>query len=268
MKRTIECIIIVCSIAIMVSGAMHGVTYADNLLQQSQEMGQAVARLQTIYLPYLTVYKPSTPTPTRTPSPTPSPTVQPGVIVLPNHFAYVDTFGYFLHIVGEVQNSTATHLRDVRIAANIFNRSGQLLDTDVTWTYLDNLPASEKTCFQLVMPQPMGWSYYEFERPIYRTGGEPLPNLTIFNHTGSYDPNNKSYRIVGLVRNDHATRVNNVSVIGTLYNSLGIVVGCEVAYINAFDLDPGQVSAFKMTFFGRDYADARSYRLQAEGNPQ
>lgn len=190
----------------------------------------------------------------------------PGVRVLNNHFAYVDTIDY-LHIVGEVQNNTANHLRFVKITANIFNSNGQLLDTDFTYTYLDNLPAGDKTCFHILLEEPAGWSYYEFEAPTYWTDGEPLPNLAIFNDSGSYNSTFGWYEIIGQVRNDHGTRVEYVSPVGTVYNASG-VVGCDFTYVNSTHLDPGRTSSFEMTFSGRDYANVTSYRLQVDGNPQ
>ena len=95
-----------------------------------------------------------------------------------------------------------------------------------------------------------------------------MPNLTVLNDSGSYDPTFGWYEIIGQVRNDHGTRVEYVSPVGTLYNVSGIVIGCDFTYVNATHLDPNQTSSFKMTFVGRDYADVASYRLQVDGNPQ
>ena len=218
----------------------------------------------------LTTTPTSTPTPTSTATATatPTPTLPlTGVYILENHSYYVSSGGY-LNIFGEVQNNTADHLRLVKISVNVFNGSGQLLDTGSTYTRLDNLPAGNKTCFCIVLQEPANWSYYEFEPPSYRTGGEPLPHLTVLNDSGSYDPTLRWYEIIGQVRNDHGTRVEYVGLVGTVYNTPGAVIGCSSTSVNATHLDPGQISSFKMIFLGRDYADVVSYRLQVEGNPQ
>jgi hypothetical protein len=179
----------------------------------------------------------------------------------------VDSIDY-LHVVGEVLNNTDDNLRFVKISANFFNSSGQLLDTDYTYVYLDNLPAREKTCFHLLLSLPVGWSYYEFEAPTYYTDGQPLPNLTVLNDSASYDPTYGWYTIIGQVRNDNGTVVDFVSPVGTVYNAAGIVLGCDFTYVNSTDLNPGQTSAFNMLFTGRDYGDVTTYRLQVDGNPQ
>ena len=94
---------------------------------------------------------------TATSTPTTTPTVlAPGVHIVPNHTYYVDSIDY-LHVVGEVQNNTANHLRFVKITANFFNQAGQLLDTDYTYIHLDNLPPGQKTCFTILRrSRPVG----------------------------------------------------------------------------------------------------------------
>lgn len=190
-----------------------------------------------------------------------------GVHILENHSYYVDLFGY-LNIVGEVKNDTADHLHSVGITVNVFNSGGQFIGTGFNYIYLNNLPTGDKTCFYISLEEPANWSHYEFEPPGYWTGGAPLPNLTVLNDSGYYDPFWGGYEIIGQVRNDHGTRVEDIFLVGTLYNASGTVMDCDYADIDAFYLDPGQASPFEMAFFWRDYADVASYRLQVDGSPQ
>lgn len=208
------------------------------------------------------------PTPTTTSTPTSSPTSVPSEVkILPNHSYYSDSIDY-LHVVGEVQNNTPNHLRFVKVTVNILSGGGQLLANDYTYIYLDSLPAGDRTCFEVFLKEPAGWSYYEFEAPTYWTDGEPLPNLTVFNDSGSYKPTFGWYEIVGQVRNSHGSRVEYVSPVGTVYNASGVVIGCDFTYVNSTHLDPNQTSSFTMTFTGRDFVDVASYRLQVDGNPK
>lgn len=209
-----------------------------------------------------------TSTPTLSPIPTSTPTLTPvaaPVEVLPNHSHYVDSIGS-LWIVGEVQNNTAGYLHFVRITANLFNNDGQILDTSFSYIDLDNFPPGGRTCFSVLFSdEPAGWAYYDFE-VRYRTEGEPLPNLVIFNDSGSYDPTFDWYEIIGQVRNEHGSRVEYVKPVGTLYDGAGTVIGCDFTYVNATDLGPGQTSSFEMLFTGRDYGDVDAYRLQVDGD--
>jgi hypothetical protein len=227
----------------------------------------------SVYLPIVIKQESPTPAPTSTNTLSPTPTntpppistiIPPGIQILPNHSYYVDSINY-LHIVGEVLNYTPHNLALVKISVYIFNSSEHLLDTANTYTYLDNLPAWNKTCFELLLPEPSGWAYYKFQ--ISYTVGQSLPNLTVLNDSGSYNPTYEWYEIIGQVRNDHGSRVEYVSPVSTIYNASGTVVGCDFTYVNSTHLDPGQISSFKLTFVGRDYTDVTSYRLQVDGYP-
>jgi hypothetical protein len=215
----------------------------------------------------------STSTPTRTVTRTPTMTVTAtrtpipsgGVTVLDNHFSYTSS-GDYLYILGEVRNDTSSNVRYVKVSANLYNTSGQILATDFTYAALDVLPPGERTCFDIiVLDPPEGWSYYQFEAPQYSTGGDAAPPLTILSHSGSYRDSYGWYEIVGEIRNDAGVRVEYVSPIATLYNASGTVVGCDYSYVNSTHLDPGQTSAFDILSVGRDYVDVTSYRLQVDG---
>jgi hypothetical protein len=164
--------------------------------------------------------------------------------------------------------NTGDNLRYVEVDANFYDGDGNLLYMEYTYTILDNLPAQDKTCFDLSIPQPTGWSTYEFANPSYWTDGEPLPELTVFYDSGSYEPTFERYKITGQVRNDDSTRVEYVSPVGTLYDASGYVIGCDYTLINTLHLDPGWNSSFELTFAGRDYSVAESYRIQVEGKPR
>jgi len=91
-----------------------------------------------------------------------------------------------------VYNNTSRHLFWVKVTANFFDSGGQLVDVESTLTDLDNLPAGDKTCFDMILlDEPAGWSYYEFETS-YLWEGKRLPNLAVLNDRGSYDPTDGS----------------------------------------------------------------------------
>ncbi|MBN2390064.1 MAG: PKD domain-containing protein, partial [Anaerolineae bacterium] len=206
-----------------------------------------------------------TPTPTRTPTPTPTPPPQ-NVYILPNYSHY--TSDSTLYIVGEVQNNTSSYAYLVKVPVNLFNSSGQLVDTDYTYTTSD-LPAGKKSCFRLsIYNPPADWSYFRFESPTYYTSAnEPWPNLTLYNHYGTLLPDN-SYKILGFVRNDDNSRLEGIGIEGALYNASGIVVGCSLTWPSNGNLDPGQTSSFELnySYYYRNYSDVSSYRLQADGH--
>lgn len=211
-----------------------------------------------VYLPL--VFQPDIPLPTATSTPAIP-------LVLPNYTTYYDSIDY-LHIVGEVFNNTNSNLIYTKIAVDIFDSTGHLVATDYTYTLMDTLPAKDKTCFEVILPAPASWSYFNFETVSYHTSNATLPNLTVNDVSGSYDLVYGWYDLIGIVANNSATTVNFVEPVGTLYDANGYVIGCDFTFVNSTNLLPGQSSAFHITFLGRNYNDVASYRLQVDGNPQ
>jgi len=194
----------------------------------------------------------------------------PTPVVLANHSHHTTSYDSLI-VVGEVQNSGEIGLSSVNVVANLFGSNGQLVDTGANGVYLSVLPPGDKTCFTIGLDEPDGWSYYEFETPTYySTSDARLQNMTIYNDSGTYNPDGGSYRILGFVRNDNDVRVRSIQPIVTLYDVSGTVIGCSYTSVNSTDLDPGQSSSFELTFSGyyRDYADAAAYRIQVDGDPQ
>jgi hypothetical protein len=203
--------------------------------------------------------------PTATPiPPTPTKTPPPGVYIVGNTFSFVDSIDY-LHVVGQVRNTRSSVVQFVRITADFYSGTGQLVANDFTYTWLDELAPNTTTCFEVSVKQPAGWATYQFEPVSYSTTTKRIPNLTIFNDSGG--PGSfGGYQIIGLVQNNEAVQVKFVQVVGTLYNSDQTPIDCNFTYVNSTDLNPGQNSSFTLTTSGRDYSDVASYRLQASGN--
>jgi hypothetical protein len=211
----------------------------------------------------------ATSTPTSTPTPTPTPTSTPTplpVHVLPNHTHYVDGEGT-LHVVGEVENGTADPVYRVGITVQLLSSDGRVVDSGDGVVPQQHLAAGERTCFHVVVADPVDWVSYAFEAPSYSSGAPP-PALSIVNDSGMYVPAAGWYLLGGEVRNDHATRVNGVTAVSTLYDSAGDAVGCGGAYVLSIGLEPGETGLFELVFSGRDYGDVASYRVQADGEPE
>ncbi len=189
-----------------------------------------------------------------------------GVYILSNHSYYVNSSGY-LNVYGEVYNGDSTHFDMVKVSANLYDGSGQLIDTSYDFLW-DNLPAGEKSCFAISLGQHSNWARYEFENPTYWTYGHAFPNITLINVTVNYDSSSNQYTFLGQARNDHGAPVSGVAIIITLYEATGRVIGCGIGWPNDSSLDPGQTSSFKITFYGSRYANVASYRIQVDGDPQ
>jgi hypothetical protein len=217
-------------------------------------VGVSAASYYQTYLPI--VYRPE-PTPTQTPTP-PLP-----VQVLPNYSWHINN-GYLV-ITGEVQNNTNGFIDIPKITADIYNSQGHLIDTSSEYTYLSNaLAAGDKTFFMLSLLEPPGWSYFKFEDPTYEVGGEPAPDLTIYNDDYIWEPTKGNYFLWATVRNDDIVIVDYSHVIITIYDNTGKVIDGGYAPLEEEYLYPGQESGFSVQFTGQDYSNV-TYRLQADG---
>lgn len=189
------------------------------------------------------------------------------VRILDNHFAYV-TSTDDLHIVGEVLNELNINVKYIKVTATVKDQNGATLATEDRYVHMTVLAAGEKGCFDIRLDVPAGWAGYTFEPVSYLEGGTPLTGLTLLNPVTSVDPTFKWYVVTGQVRNDRTDTVELVAPVVTLYNSSGIVVGCGNDYVDGFDLNPGQTSAFEINVMGRDFSDVTNHRLQVDGTPE
>jgi hypothetical protein len=189
-----------------------------------------------------------------------------GVITLaPNATVFVDSANY-LHIVGEVTNTTFdTHIL-VQLNARFYDKAGGLVATDFAYTYLDDLPLGETTCFEMILEQPASWRQIAFEPVRSVVSSDRVPLLTLFSISGSYDTALQQYTLRGEARNDEVVPVQFVQVVGTLYDGADRPIGCGFTYVNSRDLNPGQSSAFTVNEFGVHSSATVRYKVHATGD--
>lgn len=189
-----------------------------------------------------------TPIPTSTPTNTPTPTptrIPAGVVVLADSTAY--TSSDYLHVVGEVMNNTNQVVGFVKISVNFYNSQGQLVGTEYTYANGYYIGPGVRTCFNISLSEPNGWTSYSFEPVNYNTMTTQPLNLAVLNPNGSFDRYG-DYNLIGEIKNNDSRTAKYPSVSATLFNEFGKVVGCDHSYANNDTLAPGQSSAFKLTY--------------------
>jgi hypothetical protein len=221
-----------------------------------------------------------TPTPSVTPTPTSTETatatgtatatststateVVPVITILDNHTAYTDSIEV-LHVVGEARNDTFGNAEFVKVTANFYNAQNQLVDTEYTYLHIGTLIADDMSCFNIIVTDELQYSYYRFETDYSETSDTPRV-ITLSNHSGSYNATFEDwYEVIGEARNDSGEDQEFVSIIGTLYDSGGKVIGCDYTYTNADTLTPGQTSTWKITFLHAPPGSVGGYRVQPD----
>jgi hypothetical protein len=204
----------------------------------------------------------ATPTATRTPTVTPTP-ISSGSVSIVSSSTYESSS--YLHLVGEVRNTTADPREFVKVSARFYGSSGQVLATDFTYTYMSTVVSGAKACFDIILSTPHGWTSYQFDAVQSSVISQGPPSLIAQNITSQLDAQ-KNYSISGEVHNSENTTITYVQPIATLYNTKGTVVDCDFTYVNSQDLSPGGSSGFTLTTYGRDESDVASYALSVDGN--
>jgi hypothetical protein len=200
-----------------------------------------------------------------TPLPTNGPTEPAGEAFVSGNFTYFVAENNDLHIFGEVQNDSERNLDSVKVTVDLLDSEGTFTGAESAGLWLADLPAGDRACFHLLFPNPPSWAVFEFRELEYGLAGLRLPGLVFRDDSGSYDPDREVYSIIGTVQNVHGSPLDEVKVVGTLYNRENRVIGCQYANPNSPHLEPEDVSAFFLFFRTGDLSAADHYRLQAGG---
>ncbi len=199
---------------------------------------------------------------------TPTPTSQPPhVIVLSNNSSYVSSITSSLHVLGEIKNDSVYDISNVSVKVRLYDKNHKELATESDSILLSNLPAGERSCFDIFFDSPpSGWSKYEFDSPTFDLNGKGLPELSLLGLSSSYDSSSGDYVINGTVHNDESSRVECVKPVATLYQKkTGKIIGCAYTYVSSISLSANSQSTFSMEFYGRKYDDVDGFHMQVDG---
>jgi hypothetical protein len=174
--------------------------------------------------------------------------------------------GTYQYITCEMYNNTLVSIKRVKLYVDLYDSNGTLIGTDFAYTLLDLVHPQETACVRISFSTMTNLSYYFLYRSYSIATNEWRPPLAISNHSGSAKP--YGYEVLGIVTNNSQVTLEKVSAVDTLYDSGGLVIGCDYAYINQdpANLAPGQQSSFRIYTLMKDpYLIAR-YKLQADGS--
>jgi hypothetical protein len=165
-----------------------------------------------------------------------------GVLILSSN-AFVPYEGSSsLYIVGEVLNNTGSNAEFVEISATLRDGSGDVVDSDFTYSMIDRLSRDMKSPFLIIFLDPPNWSSYELTVDWDTTRSGPY-HLDILN-TNSYFDTYDEYHVVGEIRNGTSGTRTFVKAFVTMYDPSGDVIGADYTYTNPDELDPGETASF------------------------
>jgi hypothetical protein len=203
--------------------------------------------------------------PTATPiPPTPLPPTAvpaPNVYILSNWRAF--TRSGYQYVVGEVRNDTGDVAHFVRVNARYYDASGVLIDTDFTYTYVDELIPGQKSPFKIVtIDPPPGIARVEVDGTWVRASNPDNRTLAVISATQRQV--NGRTEIVGEVQNNSGSPLQFVQVIATFYAPDGTVYDADFTYAEPSTVAPGQTAAYEISPFVD--LSGTTYAVQAEGD--
>ena len=228
----------------------------------------------------------STPTPTRTPAtatptwtptrtPTPFATATPTRTPIPppstSGFStrrsswYVSTTGT-IWVVGEVANETNQSMSYVKVVADFYSASGQLLASDFGFATIDVLaPGGDSPYTILLLNPPPGITNVSVRvTDWFPSRIQPARGLSA-TVTNSYTNSIGTLHIVGTVRNDSTVAYDYVQPIVALYDGTGSMVRTDFTFTKPSTLQPGQSATFDLLVLNP--VPFATYRIWVDGLP-
>jgi hypothetical protein len=175
-----------------------------------------------------------------------------GLTLVPNAFSqtqdikivsysyYIDNQG-ILDVVGEIQNVGPNTINSVFLTGSVYSSDGTDQCDSSAQVWVLNLAPQQKAPFYMEFPRPTAGSWYSVAvSNIYLqvveanpTSSYQYPDLKIassFTYVDSTSANKGVYWVNGTIQNTGSQTAQNITVVGTFYNSTGTVVA--VGYTN------------------------------------
>jgi hypothetical protein len=157
-----------------------------------------------------------------------------GVIVL-SHSSYVSSSGHFV-VVGEVQNTGNHVLGNASLDVVVSASNGSQFLRGTTMAYVNDFLPQQKAPFYLdfgkidftTIPEAITFEFNVSNHPP--TNNIEYPDLSLI--VSSNNIVNNAYIVSGTISNSGSKTANNIKVVGTYYNSAGIVVAVGFALLN------------------------------------
>jgi LysM repeat protein len=150
-----------------------------------------------------------------------------------------------LWLLGEVVNEAETAAANVQVAIDLLNEAGEVVGTGVVWTELALIPPGAAAPFGVLIQETPD----EFARPsVTIAAGETVADLgsryleVVVGETAAHH-NEDRIQISGQISNTGTFTATQISLVTTLYDSSGHIVGFHQLPV-AEPLPPGAMAPF------------------------
>jgi hypothetical protein len=188
-----------------------------------------------------------------------------GVVIIDNHSSFISLSGA-LHVVGEVNNTGETNVKEIVINVTYFDIDDQAIASGSSSVLQDILFPGMKAPFDAVLTGSSAVQQvdrYELEVSFSETNMVLNRTLVIQSHNFTSTITG-SFHIVGEVKNSGTEISTATNAIATCYDSSGTVVAAKQSRL--FNLNPGETESFDIIIDEPQSTKVSSYEVSAISN--
>ena len=193
------------------------------------------------------------------------PTYASPVIILDNHSSYIALSGA-LHIVGEVNNTGSTNVKDVVIKATFFDTDNRAIASSSSSALQSILLPGMRAPFDVTLTgSSVVQQVDRYELEVSYSETDIVLNRTLLVQSYNYSSIiTGAFHVVAEVKNNSTKVSNATNAIATCYDSNGTVVAAKQSTLK--NLNPGQTISFDMTIDQPQSTKVARYEVSAISN--
>ena len=153
-------------------------------------------------------------------------------------------FGY-LYLFGEIKNNSEKILTNITLSANFIDFDNNIIGTYARSPEIDTLNPNQFSPFEIIYLDPNTITKVRnFSLSVDYKIGKAKPNLLYIDHINNRLDFTGFYYINGEITNIGTHPANNVTVVATIYDLDGNIIGITKAITEPFIIEPQNKGAF------------------------
>jgi hypothetical protein len=188
-----------------------------------------------------------------------------GVVILDNHSSYISLIGS-LHVVGEVNNTGETNVKDIRISVTYYDTNDRVIGSGSADVLQKILLPGMKAPFDLTLTGSSTVQQVErYELEVSFSETDIALNRTLVVQSDSFLSNiTGKFHVFAEVKNNGTEISSATNVVTTCYDSSGTVVATDQSIER--NLNPGQTESFAITIDQPQSTKITDYEVIAISN--
>ena len=176
----------------------------------------------------------------------------------------IDQFGY-LHLFGEIKNNSEKILTNITLSANFIDLDNNIIGTYARSPEINTLNPNQFSPFEIIYLDPnTSTKVGNFSLSVDYQIGKAKPNLLSIGHVNNRLDFTGFYYINGEIKNMGTHPANNVTVVATIYDLDGNIIGIAKAITEPFVIGAMNKAAFGLAVNDKTVASKiKDFAIQA-----